>query len=464
MEELDGRPALSGARVTTLATGADLRVESIGQQGLVAYTVPEGALESRLLFVVGGATDEPSTLVATGLQRIPESSELIVRFEQSTLLVMTGVADDVAEELFVWRPGDPGLTSIARTVDPTAIRASRDGRFLSVEADDRRRDMIQTVKLLLIDLTDLSSTEIGALEQPRARFTRDSSALVFSGVSGNPACANVRRLSLEGRSVMDVTCASPRARWEVTPDGAWLVHGLELVDVSFECPLLLAQSRLDDGVTLVSPGECLLPGSGKELDISDDGERLAYVSPSTHTPGSAALRARPLADGDTVELLPSAVIDIVDHFEQTIAYRAVDDCNGHLMSVPTSGGDVWDLGPVSSYCPPPGAVPPLLDHEDGALLALAPDRTLRFQPAPGQEPVLLACGATGAALSDRTVAVFSAPYQGGTALFRYEHATGDVRVLEPVVTGPFVLAPGKGAWLAVTVPDAAGAALVQDFH
>jgi hypothetical protein len=465
-EELDERPAVDHARITTLATGADLRVEAVGQQDLVAYTVSEGGSELRSLFVVRATTDESPALVATGLPRISETSELVIRFEQSTLLVMTGVENDVAEELFVWRVGDAGLTAIARTVDPTAIRASRDGRFLSVEADDRRQDMTQTVNLLLIDLSDLSSTHVGALDQPRARFTRDSSALVFSGVTRNPSCANVRRWSLEDRNVTEVTCASPLARWEITPDGAWLLHGLDPVDPSFECPLLLAQSRLDGEVTLANPGECLLSGPDKELDLSDGGARLAFLArPSDPNLGGAALQARPFDGGDTLELSPSDVIGIVDHFEQTIAFRvAVDDCGDHLMSVPNSGGDVWDLGMLVSWCPTPGAVEPVLDEEDGALLALSPDRTLRFQPGPGQGPVLLGCGVTGAALSTRTRVLFSAPHQGGTGLFRYDQTTGEVRVLEPGVTGPFALTPGNGAWLAVTVPDPAGGALVQDFR
>jgi hypothetical protein len=462
-EELGERPSAARARITTLATGADLRVEAIGHGDLIAYTVSQGAPELRSLFVVHAARGATPTLVATGLLKLRDSSELVIRFEQSTLLVMTGVANDVAEELLLWRPGDPGLTFIARAVDPTAIRASRDGRFLSVEAGDRRRDMIRTVDLLLVDRNDLSSTLIGALDQPRARFTRDSSALVFSGVGGNPTCASVRRWSLGDQSVTDVACASPLARWEVTPDGAWLVHGLDSPD---ECPIVLARSGLHEDVMIVNPGECLLTGSGKELDISDGGERIAFLSrPADVTLGyAAALRARRF-DGDaTVELIPSDVVGIVHHFEQIIAFRTVvDECSEHLMSVPTSGGEVWDLGVHTSYCPSPGDVPPELDHEDGALLALSPDRTLRFQAAPGEEPLELACGVTGAALSSRHLVLFDAPYRGGTGLFRYDHSTREVRVLEPVVTGPFVLNPGNGAWLVATVPDAAGAALVVDF-
>jgi hypothetical protein len=36
-------------------------------------------------------------------------------------------------------------------------------------------------------------------------------------------------------------------------------------------------------------------------------------------------------------------------------------------------------------------------------------------------------------------------------------------VLEPEVTGPFVLTPRKEGWLAVTVPDPEGSAVVRDF-
>jgi hypothetical protein len=465
-EERDERPLVADARFATLATGVDLRVESVeGNDGLVAYTVAEPGTERRSLFVVPAMTGEPPTLVASGLSRTDETSELVIRFEESTLVVLTGIVNDVAEELLVWRAGDAGLASIARVVDPTAVRASRDGRFLSVEADDRRQDQKQTVTLLLVDLADLSVTVVGDLDQPRARFTRDSSALVFSGVTGNPTCANVKRLSLEDASVTDVVCASPQARWEITPDGSWLLHGLELAEPSLECPLLLARSGVLDATTLTHD-ECLLPGSDKELDVSDGGRRLAFLSPpADRSLGGAALRVKSMDDEDTVELVPDGQLGIIDHFEDTIAFRAEgdDECDDdRLMSIPSWGGTVSELGLFTSRCSPSRKRAPVLDHDDGALLALSPDGTLRFQPQPGVEPILLACGAGGAALSTRSIAVFSAPYQGGMGLFRYDHTTREVRALEPVVTGPFVLTPRKESWLAVTVPDADGTAIVAD--
>jgi hypothetical protein len=167
-----------------------------------------------------------------------------------------------------------------------------------------------------------------------------------------------------------------------------------------------------------------------------------------------------------VELVPNSVLGIVEHFEEAIAYRVAteDECGEErLMSIPTSGGDAQDLGPFSTYCPTAGTVEPTLDHKDGALLALGSDGTLRFQPDPGEAPLELGCGVASAALAHSTLAIFSAPVEGGMGLFRYDHGRGEVTVLEPAVAGPFVLDPRKENWLAVTVPHADGTAMVADF-
>jgi hypothetical protein len=462
-EELDERPSLEN-RLATLATGAGLRAESVdAETGLVAYTVPEPGSARRSLFVVSATTGEPPVLVASGLTRVPETSELVIRFEGSTLVVLKGVAYDVAEELLVWRAVDTGLTSLARSVDPTAVRASRDGRFLSVEANDRRGDGKLNVDLLLVDLEDLFVLPVESLDHARARFLHDSSALLFSGFTDDPACpVRVKRLSLDDRSVTDVACASPSARWEPTRDGEWLFHGYDQT-AFVACSLNLARTSLTDGTTEVGP--CLQSASGKEFDVSNGGRHVALLTPGAE-PG-AVLSVQSTDDGTTNELVPNLVLDIVEHFENVVVYAAYDEsqCDyERLMSIPNAGGTGRDLGSINSYCPTTPPVALVLDHEDDALHALSPDGTLRFQPGLDQEPLLLGCGVSGAGLANRQIAVFSAPYQGGVGLFRYDHGSGEVGVLEPVVDGPFVLKPPKDNWLAVTVPVADGSALVQDLR
>jgi hypothetical protein len=460
-EELDERPGFE-TRLATLATGSGLRVEAVdAETGFVAYTVPEPGIAQHSLFVVSATTGEPPVLVASGLVRVPETSELIVRFEASTLLVLKGVAYDVAEELLVWRAGDPGLVSIARSVDPTAVRASRDGRFLSVEANDAKGDGKLNVDLSLVDLEDLSVVPVESLDHARARFLHDSSALLFSGVTDDAACpTRVKRLSLDDRSILDVSCASSRARWEATRDGEWLFHGRDQT-AFVACSLDLARTSLTDGSTQVQP--CLLSGSGKEFDISNGGRYVAFLSPGGE-PGGVLL-VQPTEGGVTRELVSSLVFDIVEHFDNVVVYTAYDEsqCDyERLMSVPNTGGTAWDLGAKSSQCPTARPVPLVLDHENDALLVLSPDGTLRYQPGLNEEPMFLGCDVSGAALANSRTAIFSAPYQGAMGLFRYDHGSGEVGVLEPAVDGPFVLEPRKDSWLATTVPDAAGSALVQD--
>lgn len=477
--ERKARPAAPVSR-RTLASAEALRLEAVSDDGaLVAYStlnpgvpVPGVGVLLKDFFEVPGAGGD-SLPVASQVQEFPGRFTISTRFEGRTLLVIWGIQGDTAEGLMVFRPGDETATPIASAVDPTAVRASRDGRFLSVEANDRRHDLNQLVDLLLVELSTLETTLVDRLDLARARFTRDSSYLVYSGRGSEDCRVSIERLSLGDRTVNHVTCIQTDGRWEASPDGEWLVHGdawSHLVpDPSmFEnCPTALVKTPLAGGDPAVL-ADCSLGAGGKELDVARGGAEVSFLTRAVEPDGTGArLMTVPLAGGEATELAPSGATSIVEHLPGVVAFvgsreREVTcgdgavNAFGPLLTVPTAGGPVQHLGWASYCADPPFTGTATLSELDGSLLVLGADGGLRYQPSPGAPPLLVGCDIAQAAFRDAHRILFSGRRDGVLGLFGYDADTGEIEELEPLIEGPFGGGPELGDAYFAVVPGAEG--------
>lgn len=366
-QESEGTAKTPELQESVLARGVALRFEAISGDGaLVAYSA-ENAGGGREVWVTGTTEAEPELLGVVG--------DLdSARFDGPTLLVFRGdgVADGQggsggpcsgkacglppeswAPELLAWSPGRAGLTSLALDVDPGSVRFARDGRWISLEANDLPRSGTETPELLLVDTEDFSVRRLGAFNLARARFTRDSDWLVFGGETfyalsadiadhAPAACEGhfVARLSLRDGSVLPVACydAPLRSRWEVTRDGEWLVHAL-----AREGDNTLARTPLAGGEP-----EVLFSGlggaeSGKSFDVGGgDPPQVAFIRGDIGD-STRALAIIPFATGASETVLASECVQaIADYHGATITYRC-----GDLFAVPASGGASTSLGEMS---------------------------------------------------------------------------------------------------------------------
>jgi hypothetical protein len=373
-----------------LAEGIDLRFEAISDDGdLVAYS--EAAMAGgREIWVVPTEGGAPERL---GLLDDLDSA----RFDRTTLLLFRGdgvpdasarsrepCSDEVcgphpdtwSPELFAWRPGDAGLTSLATDVDPGSVRFSRDGRWISLEANDLPEWRSFRPDIMLVDTRDLSVRRLGAANVARARFTRQSDWLVFSAfrifepapdiaaqLGAEPPCDwhRVLRLSLHDGRVVPVTCyqALERSRWEISRDGEWLVHGL-YPGVGY----VLARTPIAGGKPETLARDFASASVGKSFDVGGGNQpQVAFLTSA----GGQQLSVIPLEPDRAPQVLAGGCTDeasqqmigpwgIAEHHGQTITYHGCDA----LHAVPARGGESVSLGLYSR----------LLDEQDERLLAL----------------------------------------------------------------------------------------------
>ncbi len=459
--EAEPRPAADVVR-RTYTSGDDLRFEAVSENGVrVAYSAPAAEGSGRDLFVLVDGRD--AFLAASNLGADPEGSSAIVRYESEHLIVLDGVVGDVAERLSVSAPA----VQAGVAVDPTAVRASRDGRFVSFEENDRRRDQKPTADLVLLDVQGGVRTPVASLDRVRARFTRNSDFLVYSGSPEGDACpVTVERRSLGSGEVSPVTCIDTEARWEISRDDEWLVHAerwshmIPDPSIIWDCPTLLMKTPLSGGESQVL-ADCMSEKDGKELDVGREGDAVSFLTPSEDpfTEG-ARLMIVPLQGGEPRELVASSVYEILEHTADAVAFTAASsaDC-GHerFMTVPEEGGATYDLGAATWYClDTPNGV--LTEHE-GAFLVLSADRQLRLQHRAGEEPILLGCDIGQAVLLDDERVLFRGGGESG--LFVYEPERGVINSVEDRISGPFGADPDlDGGYLAM-VPENGRLALIH---
>jgi hypothetical protein len=448
-----GRPPLCGDSIgptapRVLARGTDLRMESISDNGaLVAYSGQAlGGL--RDLFVVmkcGGDSVTVAERFALGF----------ARFYGSLLVVASATATvDHTPALYAWREGRLGLTRLAEDVDPGSLRLSRNERWLSFEANDRLQDGKDEVDITLVDTATLAARTVAVLSNARARFTRDSEWLVFSGFGAGWGC--VQRLSLNDGALHDVGCpdqGSLQGRWEISPDGSWLVYLNVILEEPRAPRWLLARRPLSGGRAEILADGVAIAG-GKEFDIARGGRTISYLRDD-----GSKLVTIPVDGGEPVVLAPQAY-SIVDHFESAIAYHApsVSPVSpDELWVVPSSGGIARNLGP-SRYDEngPPGGI---LEESRGALLVLSADDAVHWLPAPDLEPVLVTRSARDARLAfglRRHILIQSMSYR----LSLYDVETRTTEAIDEAITGPFALDPESRRAFVTTKAVEEGTALI----
>jgi len=435
-----------------LARGTDLRMESISDNGaLVAYSGQAlGGL--RDLFVVpkcGGDSVTVAERFALGF----------ARFYGSLLVVASATATpDHTPALFAWREGRVGLTRLAGDVDPGSLRLSRNERWLSFEADDRMQDGKEDVDITLVDTATLTARSVAMLSRARARFTRDSEWLVFSGIGAGWGC--VHRLSLNDGSLHDVGCPEQgglQGRWEISPDGAWLVY-LNFIFEGLPAPrTLLARRPLSGGGAEILADRIAIGREGKEFDIARGGPTISYLRDDAD---GSKLVTIPIDGGEPVVLAPE-VDSIVDHFENAIAYDASSRSPGFplvLWVVPSSGGTARNLGPYR-YDENGFLRGGILEESRGALLVLSADDAVHWLPAPDAEPVVVTRSARDARLafgSRRHILFQSTSYR----LSLYDVETGATEDIDEVITGPFALDPESRRAFVTTKAVEEGTALI----
>jgi hypothetical protein len=385
------------------------------------------------------------------------------------MLVFSGVLRDLALELAVWRPGDDALTPVAKDVDPTAVRASRDGRFLSIEANDRRGDGIDTVDVLLLEVSTLATTLVASLHRARARFTRDSAYLVYSGSTDDGNCpVRLQRRALADGTEDLVTCKTTYSRWEISRDGEWLVHS-DTWGPETACPHVLLRTALSGGAQQIL-ADCSLDASGKELDVGRAGDTVSFLARSSEpSTGGAALLTVPLDGGEPLELVPSNVVSIVEHLAGAVVFttaseyvEGVECGDDRFAIVPEAGGPAHDLGRATSWCAdPPTPDEGTVTELDGSVLVLGTDGELRYQPRVAEPPILVGCGIAQAALVSAREVLFSGSRGGDLGLFLYDAGTGAISEVEPRIGGRFGGGADLGRAYAAATPDGDAFSLVR---
>lgn len=428
-----------------LAQGVGLRLEAVSKGGgLVAYSsAAKSGAAARDLWLWDAHSGD-AILIGEGLTGFG------LRFQGNTLLAWEGtlpglVSDDFKSQLLAWRPGDSRLETLACAIDPQAIRFSPDERWISVEVNDQDSDDKPTADIVLIDSAQLTLTSVAALDHARARFSHDSSLLLYAGQT-EECGTRIWRRDLKDGATSDVACLQipqKSARWELSADDEWLVHynfsgtadearALELSPLQRTSLLTAETQNLADLV--------YYRRRGKEFDVAKGGERIAFI-------GTAPDSKSMLQVLDAPGQMPTRIATagrIIEHYADVIVFE------GDLA--PICGTDTWwsasPLGDALELISPssPSAAmalpceaprPRILDHDAGALLVRGADEKLRWAPKPPAAPIVLGCGeAGGEFISDRQLLI-SAGLPGSASLALFDTAAQTLSLLHAEISGPF---------------------------
>lgn len=460
------------AKRLVLDRGEQLRFETMSQHGdWLAYTeyqgeratldeycdLPDGECYTAVNLMAVPTTGGTPKTIATDL------GLAFARFVGTTLFIVRGgtrvpeVLNDLlnrSPELLAWRPGDAEPKSLGVDVDPGAFRSSRDGRWVSVEVNDLRRDNVRTAEVLLIDTQTLSVRSVANRDHVRARFSRDSRWLFLGGLhQGNDTLVStVDRLSLSDGSVETV---GPLAdlQWKLSHDGNWVIQrdrGLSRTPAAGGEPQLIVSATI--------------PLGGEQFDIGRDGVNLSFRGEG---PNGFGLFSVPLAGGSPVTLIERDVEGILAHYASTIVCMTrPDEGLLHLNAISSAGGDARELGLYSGG----DAELYVLDQHDDVLLVRDATGTIRWLRSVNAAPEVITKSGRGAKLladgralmlSDSVAAMEPAPDAWGVPDGRaftivgegtlWVSDAGNLTLLEPHVTGPFGLDPNRGAWYVTTV-------------
>jgi hypothetical protein len=159
-----------------------------------------------------------------------------------------------------------------------------------------------------------------------------------------------------------VTCLDG-LRFEVSPDGQWLVH--LIAPIGGGQAWTVARTPIAGGAPETLAEGAVL-GAKRDFDVSDDGSAVAFLQ---YDGSATSLASVPLAGGPVAVLVPSGVLGIVEYDEDVITFLTWDASTSteHLGAVSPAGGDAADLGETTST---------VIDEKGGALLLLDDTSTL----------------------------------------------------------------------------------------
>lgn len=441
----DFESSAAAADFEEVARGPGLRLEALSKGGgLVAYSSAAAAGSAARDVWIWDARSGDSILIGEDLAGFG------LRFQGNTLLAWEGtlpglVSDDFRSQLLAWRPGDPRFQTLACAIDPQAIRFSRDERWISVEVNDQDSDDKPTADIVLIDSAQLTLTSVAALDHARARFSHDSSFLLYAGQT-EECGTRIWRRDLQDGASSDIACLQipqKSARWELSANDEWLVH-YNFFGTADEARALefnpLQRTSLRSAETQTLADVVYYRRRGKEFDVAKGGERIAFIG---STPDATSMLQVLDAAGQTPTPIAPAG-RIIEHYADVIVFE------GDLA--PTCGTDTWwsasPLGDTLELVSPssPAAAmtlpceaprPRILDHDNGALLVRGADEKLRWAPKPAAPAIVLGCGEAGGKFISNGQLLISAGLSGSASLALFDTALQTLSILHAEISGPF---------------------------